>query len=121
MTEQAEDTRPSEAPEHAYPSAAPASPEDAAALAERTRAALNPVDEDAEDVEAAAVSTAPVYVLVDGENIDATLGTSILGHRPSPGERPRWDRLMRFVQRTYGSEVKGLFFLAANGDRKSVV
>jgi len=28
------------------------------------------------------------YVLVDGENIDATLGTSILGRRPHPDERP---------------------------------
>ena len=33
------------------------------------------------------------YVLIDGENIDATLGTSILGRRPHPDERPRWDRL----------------------------
>ncbi|MCW2738704.1 MAG: nuclease, partial [Nocardioides sp.] len=30
------------------------------------------------------------YLLVDGENIDATLGTSILGRRPRPEERPRW-------------------------------
>ena len=35
------------------------------------------------------------YLLVDGENIDATLGTSILGRRPRPEERPRWDRLLR--------------------------
>ena len=34
------------------------------------------------------------YVLVDGENIDATLGTSILGRRPRPEERPRWERLL---------------------------
>ena len=86
--------------------------EDDAALAAHARQALNPVDEDEPEPR----SDSPVYVLVDGENIDATLGTSILGHRPSPGERPRWDRLMRFVQRTYGAEVKGLFFLAANGE-----
>ena len=36
------------------------------------------------------------YVLVDGKNIDATLGTSILSRRPQPGERPRWDRLLKF-------------------------
>jgi len=29
------------------------------------------------------------YVLVDGENIEATLGTSILSRRPQPDERPR--------------------------------
>ena len=28
------------------------------------------------------------YLLVDGENIDATLGTSILQRRPQPEERP---------------------------------
>ena len=38
------------------------------------------------------------YVLVDGENIDATLGTSILGRRPQPDERPRWDRLLSFAR-----------------------
>ena len=31
------------------------------------------------------------YLLVDGENIDATLGQGILGRRPRPDERPRWD------------------------------
>jgi uncharacterized protein len=52
------------------------------------------------------------YVLVDGENIDATLGTSILGRRPRPEERPRWERLLRFAERTHGQPVRGLFFLA---------
>ena len=37
------------------------------------------------------------YLLVDGENIDATLGTSILGRRPRPEERPRWDRLLEWA------------------------
>ena len=55
------------------------------------------------------------YVLIDGENIDATLGTSILGRRPHPDERPRWDRLLKFAGRQWGQDVKGLFFLAANG------
>ena len=55
------------------------------------------------------------YVLIDGENIDATLGTSILGRRPHPDERPRWDRLLKFAARQWDQEAKGLFFLAANG------
>ena len=38
----------------------------------------------------------PTYLLVDGENIDATLGMSVLGRRPEPEERPRWDRVLSF-------------------------
>lgn len=56
------------------------------------------------------------YVLVDGENIDATLGQSILGRRPHPHERPRWDRLLQFAQERWDQPVVGLFFLAANGE-----
>lgn len=52
------------------------------------------------------------YLLVDGENIDATLGTSILGHRPQPEERPRWNRLLSHVEERWGQPVSGLFFLA---------
>ncbi|MCL1899318.1 MAG: nuclease, partial [Promicromonosporaceae bacterium] len=33
------------------------------------------------------------YLIVDGENIDATLGMNVLGRRPAPDERPRWDRI----------------------------
>lgn len=54
------------------------------------------------------------YVLVDGENLDATLGTSILQRRPSPSERPRWERLLNHLRDTWGQSVTGLFFLAAN-------
>ncbi len=54
------------------------------------------------------------YVLVDGENIDATLGTSILGRRPRPEERPRWERLLQFAQDSWDQPANGLFFLAAN-------
>jgi uncharacterized protein len=57
-----------------------------------------------------------VYVLVDGENIDATLGSSILGRRPRPEERPRWDRLLQFLRDRFGAEPSGLFFLAVNGE-----
>ena len=56
------------------------------------------------------------YVLVDGENIDATLGASILGRRPRPEERPRWERLLQFARDRWGQPTSGLFFLAANND-----
>ena len=56
------------------------------------------------------------YVLVDCENIDATLGTSILSRRPQPDERPRWERLLQFAQDQWGQPTKGLLFLAANGE-----
>jgi uncharacterized protein len=56
------------------------------------------------------------YVLVDGENIDATLGTSILGRRPRPEERPRWERLLQFAEEEWGQPAQGLFFLAANSE-----
>ncbi len=56
------------------------------------------------------------YLLVDGENIDATLGGSILGRRPQPEERPRWDRLLDFCTERWGQPSQGLFFLAANSE-----
>jgi uncharacterized protein len=56
------------------------------------------------------------YVLVDGENIDATLGTSILGRRPKPEERPRWERLLQFAAERWSRPSVGLFFLAANNE-----
>ncbi len=54
------------------------------------------------------------WVLVDGENIDATLGGSILGRRPQPDERPRWDRLLTFVADRWNQSASGLFFLNAS-------
>jgi putative heme uptake system protein len=54
------------------------------------------------------------WVLVDGENIDATLGTSILGRRPQPDERPRWDRLIAFAERAWAQPARGVFFLNAS-------
>lgn len=54
------------------------------------------------------------YVLIDGENIDATLGTSILGRRPMPEERPRWDRVLTYAEDEWEQPVTGLFFLAAS-------
>ena len=55
-------------------------------------------------------------MLIDGENIDATLGTSILGRRPRPEERPRWERLLQFARERWDQPAQGLFFLAANSE-----
>jgi uncharacterized protein len=54
------------------------------------------------------------FVVVDGENIDATLGTSILQRRPNPEERPRWERLTEFAASLWGQPVTGLFFINAS-------
>lgn len=54
------------------------------------------------------------YLLVDGENIDATLGSSVLGHRPNPDERPRWERVRDFARVQWQQPVKPLFFLNAS-------
>jgi putative heme uptake system protein len=53
------------------------------------------------------------FLLVDGENIDATLGGSLLGRRPAPEERPRWDRVRDHARSTWAQPVRGLFFLNA--------
>ena len=63
----------------------------------------------------------PTYLLVDGENIDATLGMSVLGRRPEPEERPRWDRVLAYCDELSsadaaegeGDEARALFFLNA--------
>ncbi|MGN6252855.1 MAG: NYN domain-containing protein [Marmoricola sp.] len=54
------------------------------------------------------------FVLVDGENIDATLGTALLGRRPHPEERPRWERVTTYARELWGQPVTGLFFLNAS-------
>ena len=51
------------------------------------------------------------FVVVGGENIDATLGTSILQRRPNPEERPRWERVTEFAANLWGQPVTGLFFI----------
>jgi putative heme uptake system protein len=57
------------------------------------------------------------YVLVDGENIDATLGMSVLSRRPEPEERPRWERVTDYARKLWDQPVTGLFFLnASNGN-----
>ncbi|HEU0102752.1 MAG TPA: NYN domain-containing protein [Mycobacteriales bacterium] len=55
------------------------------------------------------------YLLVDGENIDATLGNHMLGgRRPNSEERPRWEKVRSFAAGAWDSDVKGLFFLNAS-------
>ncbi len=54
------------------------------------------------------------YLLLDGENLDATLGISVLGRRPAPEERPRWERVLDFARSTWGHPVKALFFINAS-------
>jgi uncharacterized protein len=57
------------------------------------------------------------YLIVDGENLDATLGVNVLGHRPAPDDRPRWERVVEFTRRQWGRPVKALFFInASSGD-----
>jgi uncharacterized protein len=56
------------------------------------------------------------FLLVDGENIDATLGGSVLGRRPAPEERPRWDRVRDYARALWEQPVRGLFFLNASGN-----
>jgi uncharacterized protein len=53
------------------------------------------------------------YLLVDGENIDATLGSSVLNRRPKPEERPRWERVREFAAGVWDQPVTALFFLNA--------
>lgn len=58
------------------------------------------------------MSERTTYLLVDGENIDATLGVSVLGRRPHSEERPRWNKLLEHAEDTWAQPVVGLFFLA---------
>jgi uncharacterized protein len=51
------------------------------------------------------------YVLIDGENLDTTLGVSILRHAPKSAERPRWERVLEFARTLGSDDVVGLFFI----------
>jgi uncharacterized protein len=42
---------------------------------------------------------------IDGPNIDATLGNCVLGHKPLPHERPRWDRVRDVTQCHYDADL----------------
>jgi len=55
------------------------------------------------------------YLIVDGENIDATLGNAILGGvRPVPEQRPRWEKVRDYALKAWGATVRPLFFLNAS-------
>lgn len=55
------------------------------------------------------------YLLVDGENIDGTLGSNaILGRRPEPPERPRWNKILGFATDRWRQPVRALFFINAS-------
>src|SRR5688500_17812724 len=55
------------------------------------------------------------YRLVDAENLDTTLGNSVLGAgRPTPAERPGWERVRDWAVGAWDQPVKGLFFLNAS-------
>jgi uncharacterized protein len=55
------------------------------------------------------------YLLVDGENIDGTLGSNaILGRRPEPQERPRWNKVLDFATDHWHQPVRALFFINAS-------
>lgn len=60
------------------------------------------------------MSETTTHLLVDGENIDATLGNTILGRRPSSEERPRWDAVRNFVASRWEAEPNALFYLNAS-------
>jgi putative heme uptake system protein len=60
------------------------------------------------------VAEKTTYLVVDGENLDATLGSSILGARPAPDQRPRWERVLTFAEQVWSQPVRGLFFLNAS-------
>src|SRR4051794_17209697 len=59
---------------------------------------------------------AETFLLVDGENIDATLGVGVLGRRPAPEERPRWERVRDYARAVWDQPVRGLFFLNATAN-----
>lgn len=54
------------------------------------------------------------YLLVDGENIDMTLGAEILKARPRPEQRPRWERVADFAANHFERPMRSLFFLNAS-------
>lgn len=60
------------------------------------------------------MSARRTFLLIDGENIDATLGSSVLGRRPEPDERPRWDRVLAYAEDLWDQPATGLFFLNAS-------
>ena len=61
------------------------------------------------------------YLLVDGENIDATLGSSILGRRPGPRSARAGTGVLQFARDGGRRTPVGLFFLAREQRAADVV
>jgi len=57
---------------------------------------------------------ATTYLLIDGENLDTTLGQNVLSRKPNPDERPRWERVLTFAEGVWDTPVKALFFMNAS-------
>lgn len=53
------------------------------------------------------------FLVIDGPNVDAVLGHSILGRCPCSGERPRWDRLHSECCKLFGP-LDARFYLNGN-------
>lgn len=53
-------------------------------------------------------------LLVDGENIDWAL-SDLLGRKPGPEQRPRWDRLVEFAREKFDGPCRPLFFVNTTG------
>lgn len=53
-------------------------------------------------------------LLVDGENIDWAL-SDLLGRKPGPEQRPRWDRLVEFAREKFEGPCRPLFFVNTTG------
>ncbi|WP_313955543.1 nuclease [Kocuria palustris] len=95
--------------------AAPLDPAGTAPPSDGTTTAPEPATAEAPSTSGAARQ--PVtYLLVDGENIDATLGMSLLERKPKPEERPRWEKVMKGARKLWNQDTNGLFFLnGSNG------
>lgn len=74
------------------------------------------MENSADDADEQTTNGRTTYLVVDGENIDATLGMSLLERKPRPEERPRWERVINGARSLWKQETKGLFFLnGSNG------
>lgn len=74
------------------------------------------VEQAAEPAAPAKPAASTTYLLIDGENIDATLGMSLLERKPRPEERPRWEKVMKGARKLWRQDTNGLFFLnGSNG------
>lgn len=91
-------------------------PEAGSLPAQGTATPAEPAVADEPTVQPSASAPSTTYLLVDGENIDATLGMSLLERKPKPEERPRWEKVMKGARKLWRQDTNGLFFLnGSNG------